>query len=255
MYIVLTLLSTAALIDGRTKDCEKDCEKRKLGVFASRFSTKDERKAAFARRDGGACMRTILEKNYTITDENNGDEKLVPDYAAMYSKGLEHDPKTGLLTKNGQKNYQLLLEAIASGDQTTYNSIALAEGTLRKLVNPQASAAFSFSGIDSSLTRMPLFPRISSKEGAAQLTEIYLQAIARDVKFEDYGTGKGTDKDGDGGSITLKAARVLTNYGSAFEGPVNAKGKVDAETLFRGNDAGTLVGPYIPVFISANVDS
>ena len=179
-----------------------------------------------------ACERYL--KNYTITDERNSDETRVPDYAAMYSKGLEHDPKTGLLTKNGKKNYQILLQALTTGDQATYNSISLAEGSLLKLVNPQASAAFSFSGTDSSLTKMPLFPRISSKEAAAQLTEIYLQALARDVKFEEYGTGKGSDKDSDGESITLKAARILTALGSAYEGPVNKAGKVDKMVLFRG---------------------
>ncbi len=244
--LIIALLCITALDAPQPKN---DYRKFRRGAFASRFKATDERKAAFARRESGASMRTMLEKDYDIIKEHNCDEKKIPGYKAMYSKGLEHDPMTGLLTTNGQKNYRLLLKAITSGDQKDYNAIALAPGCLRKLVNPQASAAFSFVGIDSSLTKMPLFPSISSIEGAAQLTEVYLQALARDVAFEDYGTGKRTDKDTDGTSITHKAARILTDYGAAFEGPLNGKGKVDASTLFRGNENGTLVGPYVSQFL------
>ncbi len=243
---MIAMLCITNLIEAKSNEY---CEKGKCGVLASRFTAEDERKPAFARREGGACMRTMLEKNYDITKEHNRDEKKIPCYQAMYSKGLEHDPKTGLLTKNGQRNYELLLKAIASGEQNDYNALALAQGSVRKLTNPQASAAFSFEGIDSSLTQLPLFPSISSKKGAAQLTEIYLLALARDVAFEDYGTGKKTDQDHGGDSITLMAAHILNDYDSAFEGPLNAKYKVDSSTLFRGNVAGTLVGPYVSQFL------
>ncbi len=248
--VLLTLLSTVCAVDARSKDkdCGIDCEKRKQGVHASRFKCKDERRAAFDRREGGACLRTMLEEKYNITKEANGDGKRIPDYAAKYSKGFQHD-ENGILTKGGQKSYKTLVKALSNGKQETYNSMELAKDSVRKLVSPQGSATFSFTGTDSSLTHLATFPRLSSKKAAAQLLEVYLLAVARDVRYEDYGTGQGTDRDHDGGSITKKASRVMTDFGNCYEGPVNAMGKVDPALLFRGNNVGSTVGPYVSQFL------
>ena len=247
--ILLTLLSTICAVDAKRKDNDcNDCEKRKNGVHAYRFECKDERKAAYKRRDGAACLRTMLQDNYCITCEENGDEKCIPHFAAKFSKCLPHK-KDGILTKEGQKSYKKLLKALSNGHQDTYNNMRLAKDTVRKLVSPQGSATFSFLGMDSSLTKMPTFPSVSSKKGAAQLLEVYLLAIARDVKFEDYGTGQGTDRDHDGGSITEKASRVLNDFGKCYQGPRNKDGKVDPSVLFRGDNSGSVVGPYLSQFL------
>ncbi len=246
--ILLALLSTVCAVEARHKDCDDDCKRRKQGVRANRFEREDERQAAFKRREGGACLRTILQRKYCITCEANGDGKRVPDYAAKYSKGLQHK-KTGILSYGGKKSYEKMVKGLSNGKQKTYNRINLAHGSVRKLVSPQGSATFSFLGTDSSLTGMKSFPRLSSKKAAAQLLEVYLLAIARDVRYEDYGTGQGTDRDYDGTSITEKASRVLTDFGKCYKGPVNEQGIVDPQVLFRGNNDGALVGPYISQFL------
>lgn len=244
--VLLALLSTVCATHAKKdKDCFK-CEKKKHGVHASRFK-EDEQKAAYKRRDGGACMRDMLADGYCITCEENGDEKKVHHYAAKYSKGLQHGDN-GILTKDGQKSYKKMVHAINNGCQETYNSFNLAENSVRKLVSPQGSATFGFMGADSSMTKMPKFPKLSSKKAAAQLLEVYLLAIARDVKFEEYGTGQGTDKDYDGLSITGKAAAVLNDFGKCYQGPVTQQGVIP-EVLFRGNNAGATVGPYISQFL------
>jgi hypothetical protein len=185
--------------------------------------------------------------NYNIENENNGDIYEVPDFAAMFTKTLEHDPVTGIATTEGQKNFERLVQATKNGSQETYNSIVRYPGS-SKFVNPQASAAWSLQGKDTSLIPAPLPPKINTEEAGSEIAENYLMSIARGVFFSDYGTGTGTDVDTiNGGSITQNACNVLNAYGSAFKGP-KINGLVTPATLFRDNLEGCLVGPYISQF-------
>ena len=256
LLFLLTLLTVSGGAFARDKDCRScDCPEVKKGLNASRFKACDERKPAFERRIAGACLRTLLQQNYDIERENNSDQKFVPDFAANYSKLLEHDDK-GILTCDGQESYKTLLRALKNGKQATYNSLDLAdetEETGRKLVSPQTSASFSYMGTDSSLIPLPLFSKLKTEQAAAQILEVYLQAIARDVLFEEYGTGdtiynSDTDPNG-GGSITKKAGLVLDDFGACYEGPTDMFGEVTPEVLFRGNNNGAIVGPYISQFL------
>ncbi len=246
-YYALALLTVMNALQAR-KDCHW-CESEKKKVYVSRFSESDERKPVLDRRMACACMRTMLEEKHSLPSEANGDETRVPFYAAQFSKGLEHDPATGFLTAEGQKSYELLVKAVNCGSQEIYNSIQRAPESVQKLVNPQASAAFSLEGIDSSLLPLPSFPCLSSKKAAALLIENYLLALCRDVFFEDFGTGKRTDDDGKGGSLTKKAVCILQDLGKAYQGPRTHKGKIDVSILFRGNNEGSLVGPHISQFL------
>lgn len=214
----------------------------------SRFAQKDERKVAFDRRSAACCMRSLMEPRHDIECEGNGDEKRVPFFAAQFSKTLEHDPATGLLTDNGQENYKLLVRAMRNGKQDAFNAIQRAPGA-STLVNPQGGLTFGLEGCDSSLFELPAFPCISSPEAAAILIEDYLMALCRDVKFSDYGTGLGSDATTVGTkSLTKNAAAVLQDLGPAYTGPRNVKGVVDASVLFRGNSYGNLIGPYLSQF-------
>ena len=178
---------------------------------------------------------------------SNGDEERVPFFAAQYTKGLEHDTTTGLLTDAGQQSYKELITAMNNGNQSSFNAITLAGP--RKLVNPQGGLTFSLEGRDSSLFILPEFPKLKSKKAAALLIELYLMELCRDVYFNDYGTGRGTDATGTGGSWTNMSAAVLEDLGCAYTGPRNAQGIVDASVLFRGTTYGNLVGPYISQFL------
>lgn len=247
IFYVIGFLSLVSLLEARKHTIKCCIEKQK--VHASRFTACDERKAAMDRRMACGCMRTMMQKNHSLTSEQNGDEKRIPHYAAQFSKGLEHDAATGVLTDNGQRSYVSLVNALTSGSQKTYNSIERAPASLQKLVNPQGSAVFSLEGTDSSLIPIESFPILSSEKAAAQLIENYLLALCRDVFFEDYGTGLRTDADGKGGSLTLMAARVLNDLGSAYTGPRTSDGTIDTTVLFRGNNKGALVGPYGSQFL------
>jgi len=207
--------------------------------------TANELQTAYQIRQGCGYRDTIGNPVITI-DDLNPDEANIPNYAAMFTKGLPHDPVSGLLTPVGITSYQQLLKAMNTGNQSDYNAIVL--GGTRGLVSPQSGFTFSLQGKDCSLF-LALQPwSITSPVAAAEMLELYWMAICRDVLFSDYGTGSGTDADGLGGSLTNDAAAVLSSLGSAFKGPRNMSGFVDATVLFRGNYAGALVGPYISQF-------
>jgi len=207
-----------------------------------------EKQVAYNRRVAAACISVILQKNNAIETQNNGDEQSVPNFAAQFSKALEHNFINGLLTAQGVSSYKQLVTAINNGKQADFNAIVRAPGATRKLVDPQAGLAFSLQGADSSLFETPRFPTISSSSAAAELIENYLLELDRDVLFSEYGTGMGTDSNGSGGSLTNDAAAVLQDLGAAYTGPRNAFGVVDASVVFRGNFYGSLLGPYISQF-------
>ncbi|MEX0849571.1 MAG: vanadium-dependent haloperoxidase [Candidatus Dependentiae bacterium] len=208
-----------------------------------RFSY-DERPGAYETRMRCAYNENYNVPNYNIENENNGDQETVPDYAGNYTKAFPHDASTGIATDVGQQSYETLVKALKNGKQETYNTIVRTANDASKLVNPQCSAAWSLIGRDSSLVPLALPPKLDSRWAACEMAEVYLQAICRDVSFNDYGTGQGTDRDTDGQSITQKAANLLNAYGNDYKG---AK-PVTPANLFRGPDAGCLVGPYLSQF-------
>lgn len=107
-----------------------------------------------------------------------------------------------------------------------------------RLTNPQSGLAFDLEGTDSHQLAIPAAPRFDSDEEAAEMVELYWQALARDVHFSDYGKEP----------ITQAAIKELNSLGSAFTGPKEG-GKVTARTLFRGFTPDDLVGPYISQFM------
>lgn len=128
----------------------------------------------------------------------------------------------------------------------------------RVWVNPQSAFSFSLKGGYISFFKMRKSPALRSKENAAEMIEVYLQTLCRDVAFSDYGTGMRTDKfkfpDGTYQSITDFACEVLNDFGSEFRG-AKERGKVTPDTLFRGvakTDGGQssdLIGDYVSQFL------
>ena len=158
-------------------------------------------------------------------------------YAAQFTKGLEHSFQDGLLTEEGKANYKKLLKALKSEDQKDFNAIVRASEAIRKFTNPQGAFTFSLEGKDSSLFSIEKFPKLSSPEAAAQIIEIYLMDLCRDVPFSNYSS-----------RITKDAAKILNDLGGAYQGPRNPQGIVDETVLFRGSSYGSLIGPYLSQF-------
>lgn len=185
-----------------------------------------------------------IDTTFDIFASGNGDENAFGNsFAGSFTKGFEHDPETGLVTAQGAANFKKLVTAMSSGKQADFN--VLVRDGARKFVSPQTALMFSLEGRPIQFFSGFQPPKIQSAEGAAQLIEIYLQAIMRHVKFAEYGTGDGTDNDGDGGSKAERACAILNSLGQAFQGPRDpSTGTVTPRVLFRGISQGVLTGPY-----------
>jgi hypothetical protein len=161
---------------------------------------------------------------------SNGDEARYSNFIGSYSQGLPHDS----IGEVEPAAYQALLSACDSGKPSDFASIPLGGNT--KLVDPQGGLAYDLEGTDSGQLTVPPAPALASAERAGEMVEDYWMALARDVPFSLYGEEP----------ITA-AAIVELNKLSDFKGP-KVGGKVTAATLFRGVNAGDLIGPYVSQF-------
>jgi hypothetical protein len=88
---------------------------------------------------------------------------------------------------------------------------------------------------------------VSSTNGplahAAEMVELYWQALTRDVPFAAYATHP-----------LINAAAADLSRLSAFRGP-QAGDRVTPATLFRGSTPGDLIGPYLSQFLWLDVPS
>jgi membrane-associated phospholipid phosphatase len=207
----------------------------------------------FFERQRDAFEQSVGRYNATfdLRTAGNGDEN---DFggtrAGAFTKSFEHDAATGLLTANGLAEYNKMLTAIASGNQSDWNALNLAYPDSQKLVSPQASLMNTLQGCPSHLFEGYVPPKLATAEGAAQEIEIYLKMLCRHVHFSDYGTGANTDDNGSGGSITQVAADILQSLGDAYQGPRDPDTEtVTPKVLFRGNAYGNLLGYHVSQFL------
>jgi len=153
--------------------------------------------------------------NFDIEDHtknSSGDEDLYGDnyrFIGSFTKLLQHDDQGRLKhvvieNVNAIEEYRKLIAAMkfdpdpnAVQKNGDINHIIRADDgnpMARVWINPQSAFAYSTKGGDISFFKMRKPPKLASKENAAEMIEVYLQALCRDVTFSDYGTGTGTDK-------------------------------------------------------------
>ena len=165
----------------------------------------------------------------------NGDEQALPPGIACFSKGLPHDA----LGQGDAGAYELLLRALRSGRAEDFERIPVAGRV--KLANPQSAFCFNLIGPDPSQTPVPPAPKFDGAEQAGEMVELYWQALARDIPFSEYPSH----------AIVAAAAEEVSRL-SLFRGPREG-GRVTPRTLFRGQAAGDLVGPYVSQFLWRDV--
>ncbi|MEM7171101.1 MAG: vanadium-dependent haloperoxidase [Pseudomonadota bacterium] len=191
------------------------------------------RKAAQLReRAARAYLKGRLPRQRT-----NGDDQRYSDRRASFFKTLPQND----LGEVDQHAYRALLKALRTKRQSDFNAIPLSLVSERKLANPQGAYAFELTGLDGQATRIPAAPRFDGATQAAEMGEVYWQALTRDVAFDDY----------DSDSLVQTALSDLNNF-SAKVGPTD-NGQITAGTLFRGETPGDLIGPYISQFLWLDV--
>jgi hypothetical protein len=162
---------------------------------------------------------------------DNGDEDLYATRIGSFTKALPHN-HLGEVEPKAYKAYQ---RALATCKQSDYELIPMG-GTV-KLANPQAAMAFDLEGADPHHFSMKEAPQFNSAETAAEMAELYWQALTRDVHFDDY----------EANDLIKQAAEDLSRF-SEFRGPKKGKAVTPA-TIFRGSTPGDLKGPYISQFL------
>jgi membrane-associated phospholipid phosphatase len=165
----------------------------------------------------------------------NGDEEELPGRIACYSKALPHDP-LGVVEPRA---YGFLLAALRSGKPNDFEEIPL--GGQVRLANPQAALGFDLVGPDAASLTLPPAPRFAGEEQAAEMVELYWQALLRDVRFEDY----------PGHPLAEQAAAELSAL-PAYRGP-RQDGRVTPRLLFRGSTEGDREGPYLSQFLLKDI--
>ncbi|MFN0107557.1 MAG: twin-arginine translocation signal domain-containing protein [Blastocatellia bacterium] len=174
-------------------------------------------------------------KQPILSQPSNGDEDAYANRIGCYSKALPHD-ELGLVEPRA---YQALLQAVTTCEQNDYEMIPL--GGSVKLANPQAAMAFQLEGSDPHQFVLPPAPKFNSSEQAAEMAELYWQAVTRDVAFAEY----------ESNSLVKQAAEDLSRF-TALSAPKNGK-RVLPATLFRGATPGDLTGPYLSQFLWLDV--
>lgn len=164
---------------------------------------------------------------------NNNDETTHPTFIAQFTKGMQHDANGVVISSN----YQQLLNAVATGTPTAFASIGRGVNATAKFVNPQAALFIHLVGADTASLTMPPAPTFSSNEMGAEYVELAWMALARDVRFDQFGLEPITQ-----GAIT--ELNLMTDY----------KGikPVTASNLFRAPFIGCTIGPYISQFMYMN---
>jgi hypothetical protein len=149
---------------------------------------------------------------------------------ATFTKALPHNT----LGEVDPGAYRALLWALRSGRPADFKRIPL--GGRAKLANPEGAFSFELQGPDPWQRPLKPPPRIDSEAFAAEMTECYWLALARDVPYRRYGQEP----------ITAAAIADLRRFAD-HQG-------LDAATLFRSTDPqlpGVSTGPYISQFLLA----
>ncbi len=172
-----------------------------------------------------------------VAHATNGDEQRYDTRIGNYSKSLPHNA----FGEVDPDAYDSFLKAIQTGKPADYEAIIHGPGA-RKQTSPQCGLAFDLEGVDSHAVAVPAPPSVSSKEIAAEMTELYWMALLRDTNYLDYGSSP----------LVAEAVADLNSFGADFKGPKTKAGKVTAQTLFRDIGPGISAGPLTSQFMYLN---
>ena len=188
---------------------------RCLASLAPESGAESRARSALELRQRAAVLQ---RKRPLVLSTANGDEAALPNWIACFTKGLPQN-RFGEVAPAA---YRSLLAAMGSGKRADFERIPLGAG--RKLVNPQAAFAFHLEGGDPHSFGIPPAPSITSREAAMETSELYWQALCRDVPFSEYETSP----------LIRRAADHL---------------RITPRAVFRGLTLGDLEGPYVSQFL------
>ncbi|MGR9035563.1 MAG: vanadium-dependent haloperoxidase [Gammaproteobacteria bacterium] len=192
-------------------------------------TAKERHKQAYNYREDQANANY---NNPPAPHPTNGDEAAVPNFYGQFHKSLPHD-NNGVVDNAA---YQQLLYAIQAGTFDAFEQVPA--GGQVKLANPLAAQIYDLEGRDSHDYGIRPAPALASAEAAAEMVEVYLQALLRDIPFSQYASN----------ADILKAANNLAGL-TDFYGPTSPA------VLFRGGFEGDQVGPFLSQFLYKDISA
>lgn len=207
------------------------------------------------------------------THKANGDEQRYASalYFMSFTKGLPHNPDTGLL--QDPQDFVEFRRAIDDGfidpftDRVRHGAKfevdnagnvipetdATIVGKLRQWEAPTAGVTYELQGPDTQAVTMPPAPPLLNENGdvnpelALEMAEVYEFAVLRDQPLNAFETNKSTTEINDAISRLNSLSYVSNQTGRPRK--VNDAGQFDPQTLFRGASPGVEVGPYLSQFL------
>lgn len=207
-----------------------------------------------------------------------------PSFLASFTKGLPHDPATGLLVSpsafsrfvravNKPSEEHIRRIPLGPPDGNFYSAIAKnPPSKVRAWESMGAGSTFDLQGPDAQAVTMPPPPELRSVELAHEMTEIYWMALLRDVPLSQFShagreqsqhrtrkhkgrshyhhyakTHELVDEAVAGLCNTVWARETLCDLTDAEK--ARRRGAVNIQTIFRGITPGDDVGPYISQFL------
>ncbi|MGD1885427.1 MAG: vanadium-dependent haloperoxidase [Paracoccaceae bacterium] len=207
----------------------------------------NRQQGAYAARQAAAD----LARSRTHPEHHaNGDEQVYAGahYAMSFTKGLKHDPKTGLV--DNPDHFEAFREAIDTGfiDAFTNRVPVPSDKPRRKWEAPTAGTAYDLQGPDCQAVTMAPAPALCSDELAFEMAEVYELALVRDEPFECF------DEKGMQSAALQQSIDRMNGYAYAQSGfdvrpRKNEGGALTVQTAFRGSSPGVEAGPYLSQFM------
>ena len=238
--------------------------------------TTDRRQDAYAVRLEAAELARSRDH---ATHQANGDEQRYAgdQYFMSFTKGLPHNPDTGLLGDAG--DFVAFRKAIDEGFIDPF-SISVRHGALftvsgnsvspvnpipadldlRQWEAPTAGVTFDLQGPDAQAVTMPPAPPLLNSSGQAnpelifEMAEVYELAILRDQPFNDF-EDSASNSTIDDAICRLNNLDYIGSNDSGRPRKLNSANELGKQTVFRGSSPGVEVGPYLSQFLLiGNVD-
>jgi len=212
---------------------------------------------------------------------NNGEENLYRSNGSFmsFTKGLEHDPKTGIASSQQQLvDYR---RAINAGKVKNFDAICIGSRNqqndntwhfysdlstqpeakqIRRWESPTAGMVFDLQGPDAQAVTMPPAPPLNVGVGCieagdelvAEMAEVYALALLRDVPLENFDDASSGSQNSAVDNIIqmLKQLPFYKNGGNAtFDRNRPAADDLTRNNVLRGQTPGEQIGPYLSQFM------
>lgn len=194
------------------------------------------------------------------------DSKGNPTFIANFTKGLPHNPKTGIISQPA--DYQQLVEGINSGNPRDFVATPLGppgmdgkefpqwqskiaqdrKATVRAWESQGAGLTFDLEGPDARAVTIPPAPTLDSQELVTEMLEVYEMALLRDIPFAKFNDNPKIDK----AIARLNDTPWIKNPESldlSTAEKARLRQPFDLQTVFRGKTPGDKVGPYLSQFL------